>query len=185
MARMGAGELRNVFGHFLRTFNLRPAKAFNDAGGYVIDHSYGGYTIEQVLKSGGVHHPFGGTRRNARELIDVMHFAMSVHHHIENEQRGVSPNPPREHQPHPGPTSIPLNYEVDKTTREHLRSWVDNNVAHNENETNAITASMVTWLQGHQQETGEYYVRKGWSRVFRDMQENGVNFDQIAEIANS
>lgn len=96
MARMGVGELRSVFGHFLRTFGFRAAKNYSDVGGYQIDH-YNGYTIEQIISAGGgVTQPFGSTRHTARELIDMLHFAMSVHDHQENEKRGRGRNPSQE-----------------------------------------------------------------------------------------
>lgn len=49
-------------------------------GGWILDYNsiYGGYVIEQEEESGGISHPFGSLRRNAREMYLSMYMTAQV-----------------------------------------------------------------------------------------------------------
>ena len=55
----------------------RLATTWNDVGGWQLDHNavYGGYVVQEIVsKGGGISHPFGHSRRNAREFCDAVRF---------------------------------------------------------------------------------------------------------------
>jgi hypothetical protein len=77
--RYSTKDVKNIFGHFLETFNFKAAKSYNDVGGFALDHNtvYGGYTIVRIINEGGGQtNPFGHSRMKAGEFVRAMNFAM-------------------------------------------------------------------------------------------------------------
>jgi hypothetical protein len=79
--RTSRKQVEGVFERFCEASGNRVAKTYDDHGALRLDYAaeYGGYNIEKINdETSGVSHPFGDTRRTAREMWDTLHFALRV-----------------------------------------------------------------------------------------------------------
>ena len=58
-----------------------------NAGVWMIDHTYGGRVIDEMMEGGGVSQPFGSKRRNTREFYDFLHIMINYHFWMENNKK--------------------------------------------------------------------------------------------------
>lgn len=66
--RYSKSEVNGMFNRLAKAMNRRIDGGSYD--GLVLDYveCYGGYVIEELCPTGGISHPFGSNRRNAREM---------------------------------------------------------------------------------------------------------------------
>ena len=79
--RVTQSQIRSMFALFLKAIGGRPAQAYNDVGGYLLDYNptYGGYNVERVVGvGGGIDQPFGSGRMKPSEFWYAMRFAMDA-----------------------------------------------------------------------------------------------------------
>ncbi len=70
-----------AFARLCKVMGHKVAESYQDVGAWRVDYvgCYGGYVVERIdNSSGGVSHPFGIIRRNAREMYQAMHFAIDA-----------------------------------------------------------------------------------------------------------
>ena len=69
-------DVETAFRIFCQRAGFRQAESHKDVGAYSLDKGYGGYTVVQIVnENGGLSTPFGMRRRNAREMVQTLHFA--------------------------------------------------------------------------------------------------------------
>ena len=81
MERITKKDVESLFAHFLEVTNRKPARTYNDVGGYWIDYKgfYGGWVIERISNTGGgVSCPFGMRRLSTTEMYNALHFALNT-----------------------------------------------------------------------------------------------------------
>ena len=76
--RTTKSQIRSSFEHYLKAIGKRPAKSWNDVGGWGLDYNptYGGYVIYEVANEGGAQsHPLGSGRKSPSAFYDALWFA--------------------------------------------------------------------------------------------------------------
>lgn len=76
--RTTKSQIHAAFDHYLKAIGKRPARAWNDVGGWGLDYNpaYGGYVIYEVAnEGGGQSRPLGDRRRSASAFYDMLWFA--------------------------------------------------------------------------------------------------------------
>lgn len=69
------------FERLIKAIGGRIAEDYKDVGAYRLDWNptYGGGNIERIINAqGGVSQPFGAHRRNAKEFVNAVYFAIDV-----------------------------------------------------------------------------------------------------------
>lgn len=84
--RMTKKELEGMFCRLARASNKSTEKSLY---GWKLDYvaCYGGYVIEDLSVDGGINHPFGARRRNAKEMYYSMWMAAQALEQFKYEQR--------------------------------------------------------------------------------------------------
>jgi len=85
--RVTRKHVENVFAQLVKRMTEHGAAA-GEGHHYALNYSsYGGYEIVIVEEPNGAQsNPFGHTRRNAREMVSTMRFALDVLYRVETDE---------------------------------------------------------------------------------------------------
>lgn len=88
MERTTRKHVESAFKAFVSEMGGHVAVDYKDAGGYLLDHGYGGVVVARICNEhGGQSNPFGHRRMSSSEAYHTLWFAVEVLRHAKREVR--------------------------------------------------------------------------------------------------